>query len=161
MSRKTAAVLAAAVVVVGAGGYAAAGQVGAVVVAVLAAAVALLAVWLRIPSPPSKPVGGTQLIRAADEFTSFGDIQNALHLATLSRWHFDQVTGPRIRRLLAALLAHRRRVDISHDTSAAREALGPDLWALLDPAREASIGSREPAVSQDTIRRIVGRLEGL
>ena len=61
---------------------------------------------------------------------------------------FDRTARPLLYRLLAAVLADRRRLDVSRDVQAAREALGDDLWQLLDPARPASDDSQQPGVSQ-------------
>ena len=66
-----------------------------------------------------------------------------------------------LQRLLAALLADRRRLDMARDIRAAREAVGDDLWPLLDPARPASGDSWPPGVSAQTIARIADRLEDL
>lgn len=79
----------------------------------------------------------------------------------MSRRLFDHAARPLLQRLLAALLADRRRVDMANDGRAARAALGDDLWPLLDPARPASNDSWEPGVSEQTLARIVDRLEDL
>ena len=45
------------------------------------------------------------------------------------------------------------------DTAVARDAMGEDLWPLLDPAPPASDDSQAPGVSPETLAAIVDRLE--
>jgi hypothetical protein len=149
-----------AAVVLGAG-YAAAGQVGLLAVVALAAVAALLTARLRIPPPSREPGRRRQEPPAGGEFTAYRRIQSALALAQSSQRLFDYTARPLLQRLLAALLADRRRVDLTRDTRAAREAVGDDLWPLIDPARPASGDSSPPGVSEQTIARIVDRLEDL
>jgi hypothetical protein len=153
-----AALLGAAVML--AAGYAAGGEVGLLAVVALAAVAALLTARLRIPPPVRRPPP-RQEQRAGGEFTAYRRIQSALALGQSSQRLFDYTARPLLQRLLAALLADRRRLDLTRDTRAAREALGDDLWPLLDPARPASDDSRPPGVSEQTIARIVDRLEDL
>ncbi len=151
--------LAAAVML--AAGYAVGGQTGLLAAAALAAVAGLLAARLRIPArqhrPPPPPAGHDE----DAEFVAYRRIESALGQARVSRRHYDHAARPLLQRLLAALLADRRHLDISMDTVSAREALGDDLWPLLDPARPASNDSRPPGVSEQTLARIVDRLEDL
>jgi hypothetical protein len=153
-----AALLGAAVML--AAGYAAGGEVGLLAVVALAAVAALLTARLRIPPPVRRPPP-RQEQRAGGEFTAYRRIQSALALGQSSQRLFDYTTRPLLQRLMAAMLADRRRLDITRDAQAAREAVGDDLWPLLDPARPASSDSRPPGVSEQTIARIVDRLEDL
>ena len=141
-------------------GYAVGGQAGLLAVAALAAAAALLTARLRIPPPPRPPPRRREQ-PAGPGFAAYRRVEGALGQAQISRRHFDYGTRPMLQRLLAALLADRRRLDLTRDAGAAREALGDDLWPLLDPARPASSESRPPGVSEQTIARIVDRLEDL
>jgi hypothetical protein len=143
-----------------AAGYAAGGQVGLLAVVALAAVAGLLTARLRIP-PPVRPPPPRQEERAGGEFTAYRRIQSALALAQTSQRLFDYTARPLLQRLLAALLADRRRLDLTRDPQAAREAVGDDLWPLIDPARPASGDSHPPGVSEQTIARIVDRLEDL
>jgi hypothetical protein len=152
--------LAAAVML--AAGYAVGGQAGLLAVVALAATVALLAARLRIPAPPSRPPASRQeQQQAGGEFAAYRHIEAALGQAQVSPRHFGHTARPLLQRLLAALLADRRGVDMASDPGAAREAVGDELWPLLDPARPASEDSRQPGVSEQTIARIVDRLEDL
>ena len=144
-----------------AAGYAVGGQTGLLAVVALAATGALLAARLRIPAPPARRPALPPELPADDGFAAYRRIESALGQAQVSRRHFDHTARPLLQRLLAALLADRRRLDISKDTGAAREALGDDLWPLLDPARPASEDSRAPGVSEQTLARIIDRLEDL
>jgi hypothetical protein len=143
-----------------AAGYAVGGQAGLLAVVVLAAAAGLLTARLRIPSPP-RPLRPRPEQQAGPRFSAYRRIESALGQAQISQRHFDHGTRPMLQRLLAARLADRRRLDLARDTRAAREALGEDLWPLLDPARPASSDSRPPGVSEQTIARITDRLEDL
>jgi len=145
--------------VVLAAGYAAGGQVGLLAVVALAAVAGLLTARLRIPPPVRPPPRQGQ--RSGGEFTAYRRIQSALALAQTSQRLFDYTARPLLQRLLTALLADRRRLDLTKDPQAAREAVGEDLWPLMDPARPASGNSRPPGVSEQTIARIVDRLEDL
>ncbi|HUL25575.1 MAG TPA: hypothetical protein VLW44_07365 [Streptosporangiaceae bacterium] len=155
--------LAAAVML--AAGYAVGGQAGLLAVVALAATVALLAARLRIPAPPASPprppASRQEQQQAGAEFAAYRHIEAALGQAQVSPRHFGHTARPLLQRLLAALLADRRRVDMASDPGAAREAIGDELWPLLDPARPASEDSRQPGVSEQTIARIVDRLEDL
>jgi hypothetical protein len=122
---------------------------------------ALLTARLRIPPPAREPRPSRPEQPAAGEFTAYRRTESALALAQSSRRLFDYTARPLLQRLLVALLADRRRLDLTRDPQAAREAVGDDLWPLLDPARPASGDSRPPGVSEQTIARIVDRLEDL
>ncbi|HEY7360682.1 MAG TPA: hypothetical protein VH642_07720 [Streptosporangiaceae bacterium] len=143
-----------------AAGYAAGGQVGLLAVVVLAAVAGLLPARLRIPPPVRRPPPRREQ-PTGGEFMAYRRIQSALALAQTSQRLFDHTARPLLQRLLAALLADRRRLDLTRDPQAAREAVGDDLWPLIDPARPASGDSRPPGVSKQTIARIVDRLEDL
>ena len=149
-----------AAVMLGAG-YAAGGQVGLLAVVALGAAAALLTTRLRIPLSPREPRPPRPEQPAGGEFTAYRRIQSSLALAQSSQRLFDYTARPLLQRLLAALLADRRRLDLTWDDRAAREAVGDELWPLIDPARPASSDSRPPGVSEQTIARIVDRLEDL
>jgi hypothetical protein len=154
-----AAVLGAAVML--GAGYAAGGQVGLLAVVALAAVAGLLTARLRIPPSPRPPRPPRPEQPAGGESAAYRRIQSALALAQSSQRLFDYTARPLLQRLLAALLADRRRLDLTGDARAAREAVGDDLWPLLDPARPTSDDSRPPGVSEQTIARIVDRLEDL
>lgn len=142
-------------------GYAVFGQLGLFTVVALAAVAGLLAARFRIPAPPprsSPPRQGPHLNAA---FMAYRRIETALAQARMSRRLFDHTARPLLQRLLAALLADRRRVDMAKDIPAAREAVGADLWPLLDPARPASGDSWTPGPSTQTLARIADRLEDL
>jgi hypothetical protein len=100
-------------------------------------------------------------LAAGGEFAAHRRIQSALALAQTSQRLFDHTARPLLQRLLAALLADRRRLDLTKDPRAGREAVGDELWPLIDPARPASGDSRPPGVSEQTMARIVERLEDL
>jgi len=151
--------LALAAVIVLAGAYAAAGQAGLLVLAGLAGLAALLTARLRIPGPPP-PAGTRRPARLPNpDFPGYRRIHVALSEARVSGRLFDLLTRPLLQRLLAALLADRRRTDISKNPRAARDAVGAELWPLLDPARPASQDSGAPGVSLETLTVIVDRLE--
>jgi hypothetical protein len=143
-----------------AAGYAAGGQVGLLAVVALAAGAGLLTARLRIPPPVRRPPPRRELA-AGGEFAAHRRIQSALALAQTSQRLFDHTARPLLQRLLAALLADRRRLDLAKDPRAGREAVGDELWPLIDPARPASGDSRPPGVSEQTMARIVDRLEDL
>jgi len=142
-------------------GYAVGGQTGLLAVVALAAVAALLTARLRIPAPARRRPPPPPEHDPDGEFGAYRRIENALGQAQVSKRHFDYAARPLLQRLLAVLLADRRRVDIATDTRAAREAIGDDLWPLLDPARPASDDSRPPGISEQTIARIADRLEEL
>jgi hypothetical protein len=157
----SAVVLALSAAIMLAAGYVVGGQTGLLAVVALATVAALLTARLRIPAPARRPPSPQPEQDPGGEFAAYRRIENALGQAQVSRRHFDHAARPLLQRLLAVLLADRRRVDIAKDTGAARAALGDDLWPLLDPARPVSEDSRPPGISEQTIARIADRLEDL
>jgi hypothetical protein len=153
-------VLALSAAIMLAAGYAVGAQTGLLAVVTLATVAGLLTARLRIPAPTRPPPPQPEQ-DPGDEFAAYRRIETALSQGQVSRRHFDHAARPLLQRLLAVLLADRRRVDIAKDTGAARAAVGDDLWPLLDPARPASEDSRPPGISEQTIARIVDRLEDL
>jgi hypothetical protein len=151
--------LAAAVLLVA--GYAVGGQLGLFAAVALAAIAGLLATRLRIPAAPRRPSPPRRARHANAAFAAYRRIESALDQARMSRRVFDHTARPLLQRLLAALLADRRRVDMAKDIRAAREAVGADLWPLVDPARPASGDSRTPGPSTQVLARIADRLEDL
>jgi hypothetical protein len=146
-------------VIVLAAGYAVGGPAGLFVIAGAAALGALLTARLRIPGQ-SRPAARSGLARYANAaFPRYRHIDLALSEARVSKRHFDLVTRPLLQRLLAALVADRHGVDLGKDTAVARDAMGEDLWPLLDPARLPSDDSQAPGVSLETLAAIVDRLE--
>jgi hypothetical protein len=150
-----------AAVVLLAAGYAVGGQLGLFAVVALACVAGLLAARLRIPAPVSRPSPARREQHLNAAFAVYRRIETALDQGRMSRRLFDHTARPLLYRLLAALLADRRRLDITRDIRAAREAVGEDLWPLLDPARPASGDSRAPGPSGQTLTQIVDRLEDL
>jgi hypothetical protein len=142
-------------------GYAVFGQLGLFTVVALAAVAGLLAARFRIPAPPPRSSPPRQGPHTNAAFVAYRRIETALAQARMSRRLFDHMARPLLQRLLAALLADRRRVDMAKDIPAAREAVGADLWPLLDPARPASGDSWTPGPSAQTLARIADRLEEL
>jgi hypothetical protein len=96
-------------------GYAVGGQAGLLAVVALAAAAALLTARLRIPPPP-RPLPPRREQQEGPRFAAYRRIESALGQAQSSRRHFDYGTRPMLQRLLAALLADRRRLDLTGDT---------------------------------------------
>jgi hypothetical protein len=155
----TAVVISVGAAIVLVAGYAVGGPAGLFVLVALAAVAGLLVARLRIAPPIPRPRP-----RRADPdraFASYQRIETAVSLAQASQRFFDHGLRPLLQRLLAVLLADRRRLDISKDPGAARAAVGDDLWPLLDPARPASNNTREPGVSEQTLARLADRLEEL
>jgi hypothetical protein len=146
-------------VIVLAAGFAVGGQTGLFAALALFAVVALLSARLRLPSPPPARPQRPRLPESG--FPDYQRISSALSMAGVSRRHFDSTTRPLLRLLLAALLADRHRIDMAKDTGAAQVAVGQDLWPWLDPARPASYDSGEPGASDQTLARIIDRLEDL
>jgi hypothetical protein len=157
----TAVLIAAAAVIMLAAGYVVGGQTGLFAVVALAAVAGLLVARLRIPPPPSRPSAPRRAKDSDSAFEGYRRIDTAVSLAQTSARFFDHTTKPLLYRLLVVLLADRHHMDVGKDPGAAREAVGDDLWPLLDPARPASNDSRAPGVSEQTLARIVDRLEDL
>ncbi|GEM_PF-5103881 len=162
MRGMTAVVLASGAGVVLGAGYAVGGQAGLFVLGGTLAAAALLAARLRLAGPPAQPpAAGPPRPAPNAQFPGYRALLGAFTEASASMRHFDLVARPVLLRLLAALLAGRRRIDLAKNPAAGGEVFGPDLWPLLDPARPPSTDSRAPGVSLDALAAIVERLEGL
>jgi hypothetical protein len=147
-------------VLVAAAGYAVAGTLGLFVVIAVAGAAALLLARLRIDRPDGGPPT-SEVGRVNAAFSSYRRIEGALTEAGVSRRRYDEVTRPVLTRLLAALLADRRRVDIAKNPGAARTSVGEDVWPLLDPARPPETDPAAPGVSMEQLTTIAERLEEL
>ena len=153
------AVLAAVILLVA--GYAIFGQVGMFLMVALASVGGLLQARVRIPAPPPRPSPPRQRQQANAAFVAYRRIETALDQGQTSRRLFDHMARPLLQRLLAALLADRRGVDMAKDVRPGREAVGNELWPLLDPARPASDDSWTPGPSTQALAQIVDRLEDL
>jgi hypothetical protein len=144
---------------VAAAGYVVAGTLGLLVVIVTAGALALLLARLGIARTPAGQAT-SEVGRVNSAFSSYRRIESALTEAGASGRGFDMVTRPMLTRLLAALLADRRRVDLGKDPGAARQAIGDDAWPLLDPARPLA-GGQTPGIAAAKLNQIADRLEEL
>ena len=95
------------------------------------------------------------------EFPAYRRIEDTLFWAPVSARHFDHAVRPLLSRLLAAVLAERHGVDMTVDPAAAQDAIGADLWPLVDPARPVSDDTRAAGVPLPVVIRFLARLEAL
>lgn len=95
------------------------------------------------------------------DFPAYRRIEDTLFWAPVSARHFDHAVRPLLSRLLATVLAERHGVDMTVDSAAAQDAIGTDLWPLIDPARPVSDDTRAPGVPLPVVMRFLVRLEAL
>jgi hypothetical protein len=157
-----------------------AGPLGLTVAADCLAGLALLFLLIRVPQGSagqtlqaladtlSRVTGGRlppgrrhrSPVHPAD-FPNFLKISSDLSWASVSMWHYDHGTRPLLARVMQSALAERHHLDSAADPARARQLVGDDLWPLIDPAGQLSQDSRAPGVDQQTLSRIVDRLERL
>lgn len=156
------AVLAAASAVVISLSWVLAGSVGIFIAISTGFVVALLAAASRLPRTPRRRRGARRSVTFANAaFPAYRKIEDTLFWAPVSARHFDRAVRPMLSRLLAATLAQRHGIDMAADPDAARDAIGADLWVLVDPARPPSDDTRQPGVPLPVVLRFVDRLEAL
>lgn len=132
-----------------------AGIAGLVIAALVLSCCALIAVRVRLgvcASVPRPPRGSTD---AGDPYQVYRDIH--FRLGYRDGGHYGTAVRPMLRRLAAAALAERRRIDLDRNPDAARAALGEAGWGLLDPS--GSVSREGPSLAQ--IESLAARLEEL
>jgi hypothetical protein len=68
---------------------------------------------------------------------------------------------PELRAIARELLFSRLGIDLDAEPAVARAALGPTVWELVRPDREAPDGYESPGLSPPVLARIVADLEGV
>lgn len=144
--------------------YAVAGPEGLAALGTVLAAAALLAARVAItPAAAQRSARrhfAASAVRAAD-FPAYQKIEYALGWAGASRRYYDRITRPMLSRLLGAVLAEQRRLDITQHLEEACRLVGADLWPLIDPSAPQSDDSDVPGPDRAALRRVVDCLEQL
>jgi len=90
---------------------------------------------------------------------TLAELERSLRFGASSAGDFYALVRPRLVALSAARLrTHRVTLE---DRDAAPAMLGPDVYALVDPAQERPGERFAPGVSLEEVRRVVERLEAL
>ena len=110
-------------------------------------------------SPFERALRGSTLRR--ERLPDLERIERELTLAgqTAADAHFR--FRPRLRRIAGRLLFARRGIDLDTEPTAARKALGDELWELVRADREPPRRRDAPGLSLPETERIVVTLEGL
>jgi hypothetical protein len=132
-----------------------AGVAGLVIAALVVSGLALVSIRARLGSGPRPPRSSRRAAESGDPFRVYRDIQ--LRLGYRDAGHYGTAVRPMLRRLAAAALAERRRIDLEHDPDAARAAVGEPAWALLDP--DVLVSRDGPSLTD--IERLARRVEEL
>ena len=122
----------------------------------------LLLRWRQVPARPrlsDRATRGKPFVNK--EFARYRRIAGATSWGQVSERHFDHSFRPLLERVTAAVLMDRRGIDTATDAQAARELLGPRLWALADPRCPRSDDSRARPPSPADVDRLLSRLEEL
>lgn len=126
-------------------------------------AVALLAIWLRVPRWPgraAKPRSRAGGVGRNAGFPSYRRLESDLAWTLSTQRLYDHGTRPILERVVAARLADRRGIDLYRQPGRARAVVGEELWPLIDPGRPRSF-SDAPGPSIAVLRRLVDTLEVL
>jgi hypothetical protein len=123
-----------------------------------------LTVWrldlLQLPRsrrPGRAPARGT----APGEQPTYDALVHAMRMGAHSRREFDFGLRRRLQRVAAARLLDGYGVDLVRDPERAAALLGPQVWALLNPARPVSRQRGSGGVDRRTLAAMVRRLEEL
>lgn len=142
--------------------WALAGTLGLFLVLSAGFVLGILAIRSRLPRGPRSPRRRRPPVPFLNaDFPAYRRIEDTLFWAPVSARHFDHAVRPLLSRLLAAVLAERHGVDMTVDPAAAQDAIGADLWPLVDPARPVSDDTRAPGVPLPVVMRFLARLEML
>jgi hypothetical protein len=138
-----------------------AGPVGLVVASLVAGALVVLRLRLIAADPevselPALPWTRRTGVPVLPGFTrTVGSVEWGL----VSAFDFDTALRPRLIRVAAARLADRHGVDLSSQPVEAARLLGPEAWALLDPARPP-LGDRSvPGPDRAAVARVLDAIE--
>jgi hypothetical protein len=149
------------VVALGAAALVIGGPRAAAAVSITAITTVAVLARLSLPGKPRSPLPARPDLPAPD-FPAYRQIASMLGWAATNGRYYDVRLRPFLLATAEALLADRRRIDLSPELSGhpstAAELLGADVWALLDPAvrRES-----DHPVDQATVARIADVLEQL
>jgi hypothetical protein len=149
--------------------YVLAGLAGAVLVTVVFSALALVVLTFLLPQgspPPPRPEMPDRLRPATTSLHSYWRLKVHLREATISAFTYQAGLGPRLEHLLAARLSQRHGINLYTDPEAARRVLcakpkDQDLWAWVDPTRQASNSNDAAGIPPRALARLVRRLEQL
>jgi len=143
-------------------GWALAGTLGVFIVLSAGFVLGILAIRSQLPRGPRPPRRRRPPVPFLNaDFPAYRRIEDTLFWAPVSARHFDHAVRPLLSRLLATVLAERHGVDMTVDPAAAQDAIGTDLWPLVDPARPVSDDTRAPGVPLPVVARFLARLEAL
>ncbi len=137
------------------------GHVWLVVVLALALGVALERLRRELPRRPSAfdaAFAPTRSTRARP--ASLARVEREVTLATGTAFDVHFRLRPLVQTLAAGLLL-RRGVDLERSPARAEELLGPEIWELVRPDREAPDDRTAPGVPIETIERTMDDLERL
>ncbi len=143
-------------------GWALAGTLGVFILLSAGFVLGILAIRSQLPRGPRPPRRRRPPVPFLNaDFPAYRRIEDTLFWAPVSARHFDHAVRPLLSRLLATVLAERHGVDMTVDPAAAKDAIGADLWPLVDPARPVSDDTRAPGVPLPVVMRFLARLEAL
>jgi hypothetical protein len=143
-------------------GWALAGTLGVFIVLSAGFILGILVIRSQLPRGPRSPRRRRPPVPFLNaDFPAYRRIEDTLFWAPVSARHFDHAVRPLLSRLLATVLAERDGVDMTVDHAAAKDAIGADLWPLVDPDRPVSDDTRAPGVPLPVVMRFLARLEAL
>jgi hypothetical protein len=130
---------------------------GAVAVSAIVTVVVALGARLATAGRPAPP---TDRDRAPNPtgFPSHRKISVMMRWSQTNGRYYDMVTRPFLVATTSALLADRRGLDLHRNAREARELIGPEGWALLQPDKPRD---RDDPVGLDPLAALVDRLEDL
>lgn len=147
----------AGIVLVLAGAWAVLGQTGAWLAGLALAAIVVGTVALRMGNDP--PAAAPPRAPALSRQVRAGRLVSVAAWGGGSRRDWDTAVRPSLLRLVDVLLSERFQTDHVRRPDLARDVLGEQLWALLDPARGVCEDRSVPGPERAALTRILTRLE--
>lgn len=130
-----------------------------------AVALRLLVRLVRLAHPPAPPSALDAALNRGPARppppAELESLARMLALASASGVYVHNRLRPELRAIARELLFSRQGIDLDAEPTAARAALGPAVWELLRPDREAPGGYESPGLPPPVLARIVADLEGV
>ncbi|TMF88231.1 MAG: hypothetical protein E6I08_08085 [Chloroflexi bacterium] len=90
---------------------------------------------------------------------SLEELEHAVDFAVTTSFDVHYRLRPHLARIAAHRLAARRGISLEDQPRLARQALGEELWAVVDPDREPPLERNAPGMPLARLRRLVAALE--
>lgn len=114
-----------------------------------------------VPTEPLSRGRQSEGMDADRRLPAVAALERSVELAAGSAFDLHFGLRPVLREIAAARLAARRRIDLVREPERAREALGEELWSLVEPNRRPPTDHRAPGLLPARLGHLVETLERL